>query len=227
MKFFNPVRRILLLAAELVGHFAHGVVLVAGAIAIVWLGGTLLVRGVDALRPLTAPLLAWMQSAPRPLALDDEAPVNVSPRMRAAADYVARKYRVSGPAILRLLAAAEDAASREGVDPMLVVAVIAVESGFNPIAESHAGAQGLMQVIPRYHQDKLEDMPASLLDPATNIRVGARVLKEYIEQTDSVTAALQIYCGAAGDPAASYAARVLEEKQRLEEAARRVRGVPA
>ena len=226
MKFLDSVKRMMLSGASLIVHFAHGALLVVGAISVVWLGHTLLQKGVDALRPIAAPWLAWNQFTPRARPLED-AMLRVAPRTRALADYVARKYRVAPSAALQLISAAEDAATREGVDAMLVIAVMAVESGFNPIAESHMGAQGLMQVIPRYHQDKLADLPAGLLDPATNIRVGARVLKAYLDQTDSVTAALQVYCGAPGDPDASYATRVLEEKQRLEEAARRTRGVPA
>ena len=180
------------------------------------------------MRPAAEPLLAWTRSAPASFHLAADPAAQLSPRMRAVADYIARKYRISGAAAANLVAAAEDAASREGVDPMLVVAVMAVESGFNPIAESPMGAQGLMQVIPRWHQDKLEDMPAGLLDPATNIRVGARVLKSYIAQTESLTDALQVYCGAPADPAAGYANRVLEEKQRIEDVVRKVRGgVPA
>jgi len=227
MKFLHTCKRMILGSAALVVHFAHGALVMAGALTVLWLGHTVVKHGVDTLRPLAAP---WLVSSPftlvsNPLAM--EAPeVQAPPHIRAMADYIARKYRVSQSAAIELLRAAEDAAQRESVDPLLVIAVMAVESSFNPIAESHMGAQGLMQVIPRYHQDKLADLSADILDPATNIRVGARVLKAYLAQTDSLIAALQVYNGAPDDAHAAYANRVLAEKQRLEEAARRARGIP-
>jgi len=108
---------------------------------------------------------------------------------------------------------------------MLLVAVMAIESGFNPIAESPMGAQGLMQVIPRFHQDKLEAVSSSnsLLDPIVNIQVGALVLKEYIRNTGSLEAGLQKYAGAVSDDENQYAIKVLAEKQRIEYATRRGR----
>jgi len=144
--------------------------------------------------------------------------------MRAAIDYVSRKYRVAATAVEPLVIAAVEAGERLRLDPMLIVAVMAVESGFNPIAESPMGAQGLMQVIPRFHQDKIDAVPGdNLLDPAVNIHVGALVLKEYILRTGSLEAGLQQYAGAVSDIENLYAARVLAEKQRIEAAVRRVR----
>jgi soluble lytic murein transglycosylase-like protein len=85
------------------------------------------------------------------------------------------------------------------------------------------GAQGLMQVIPRFHQDKLDAVSgSSLLDPIANIHVGALVLKEYIRLTGSLEAGLQQYAGAASDSEALYAAKVLAERQRIESAVRRI-----
>ncbi|MBM3392929.1 MAG: lytic transglycosylase domain-containing protein [Betaproteobacteria bacterium] len=144
--------------------------------------------------------------------------------MRAAIDYVSRKYRVAASAIEPLVIAAMDTGERLRLDPMLIVAVMAVESGFNPIAESPMGAQGLMQVIPRFHQDKLEKLSAdSLLDPRVNIEVGAMVLKESIRRAGSLEDGLQQYAGAISDEEGLYAAKVLAEKQRLEAAIRRGR----
>jgi soluble lytic murein transglycosylase-like protein len=104
------------------------------------------------------------------------------------------------------------------------VAVIAVESRFNPIAESDAGAQGLMQVIPGYHKDRLEAAGVdSVLDPHDNIRLGAQILKEYILRGGTEVAGLQIYNGAAADASNAYAVKVLAEKQRLQQAIQRLR----
>lgn len=145
--------------------------------------------------------------------------------VRAVVDYLSRKYRVAASAIEPMVMAALAAGERSRVDPMLIVAVMAVESGFNPIAESPMGAQGLMQVIPRFHQDKLGAVSdnRSLLDPVVNIHVGTLVLKEYIRSSGSLEAGLQQYAGAVSDDEGLYAAKVLAEKQRIESAAKRGR----
>ena len=111
------------------------------------------------------------------------------------------------------------------------VAVIAIESGFNPVAQSSVGATGLMQVIPAYHAEKF---PAgngdAALDPRINIRVGTRVLKEYVSRAGTETAGLQRYAGSTSDPRRAYATKVLAERARLREAAQQARarlGAPA
>jgi soluble lytic murein transglycosylase-like protein len=100
---------------------------------------------------------------------------------------------------------------------------MAVESRFNPVAESLVGAKGLMQVVPRQHLDKLVEHGGedAVLDPATNIALGARILKEYIRRTGSLEAGLQFYNGALADPSSQYAQKVFAEKERLQQAVRR------
>jgi soluble lytic murein transglycosylase-like protein len=139
------------------------------------------------------------------------------------ASIVSRRYRVSRDATQLVVGAAYRAGIRSGVDPLLVVAVIAVESRFNPIAQSDGGALGLMQIIPHYHADKFDAKTGSVLDPETNIQLGVSVLKDYIKRGGTEIAGLQLYNGALGDVANSYATRVLAEKQRLQDALRRER----
>jgi soluble lytic murein transglycosylase-like protein len=140
----------------------------------------------------------------------------------AVAGFVARKYRVSQDATREFVAAAHREAARHGLDPLLVVAVIAVESRFNPVAQSDAGALGLMQVIPRFHADKIAAAgDRSILEPGTNIAVGTHILKDYIRRGGSVDEGLQRYNGSADDPSNAYANRVLGERQRLQDAVRR------
>jgi len=136
---------------------------------------------------------------------------------------VAKRYRVARDATRGLVALAYQAGARSGVDPLLIIAVIAVESRFNPIAQSDGGAMGLMQVIPHYHADKLGTAGGSVLDPETNIQLGARVLKEYLRRGGTEVAGLQLYNGSSGDPDNAYAQRVLAEKQRLRQALRQER----
>ena len=110
----------------------------------------------------------------------------------------------------------------EGGAFVLIVAVIGIESSFNPFAESTMGAQGLMQVIPRFHQDKVPDGAGekALLDPVINIKVGTHVLEEAIRRRGGLIPGLQHYAGSS-DPTGAYANKVLAEKHRLEQAARR------
>lgn len=147
--------------------------------------------------------------------------VPLSPKMRAALEQVSRRYHVSMEALRPVFEAAQGAGRRLHLDPLLIVAVIGVESGFNPLSESVMGAQGLMQIIPRFHQEKLPDDGGDLplLDPITNVHVGAQVLKESIRRNGGLTEGLQQFGGAANDPDRRYASRVLAEKQRLEQAA--------
>lgn len=138
-------------------------------------------------------------------------------RQHALATYLARRYRVSAAATRDLVGAAYRAAELSNLDPLLILAVMAVESGFNPIAESAYGAKGLMQVVPRYHSERLafHGGAETVLDPQTNIRVGAEILSDYIRRTGSLEAGLQLYAGAADDSGTQYAQKVLAEKRRL------------
>lgn len=151
-------------------------------------------------------------------------PTATAPRldatMLAALDYVSQRYRVAPDALKPVFSAAAESA--KGLDPLLIIAVIGIESGFNPFAHSVMGAQGLMQVIPRYHREKLppESGEAALLDPVSNVRVGALVLHESIRRQGGLIEGLQYYAGAADDPERGYSAKVLAEKQRLEQAIR-------
>jgi len=148
----------------------------------------------------------------------------VRPEIEALATSVAKRYRISAEATRGLVATAYGEGKRIGLDPLLIVAVIAVESRFNPIAESDGGAQGLMQVIPGYHKDHLAAAGIdSVLDPNANIRLGARILKEYIRRGGTEIAGLQLYNGSSDDATNAYAVKVLGEKQRLQQAIQRVR----
>jgi len=130
----------------------------------------------------------------------------------------ARRYRVAQDAAAGVVRAAFREGQRHGLDPMLILAVIAVESRFNPIAESEQGAVGLMQVVPRFHMDKIESLgAASMLLPEPNIAIGARILKDSIRRGGSDAAGLQLYNGAVDDETRTYANKVLNERRRLED----------
>ncbi|MDR2788037.1 MAG: transglycosylase SLT domain-containing protein [Candidatus Accumulibacter sp.] len=152
---------------------------------------------------------------------DINAAAALKPHLMGVLEYVKRRYRVSPEAVLPVFEVAELIGQERRIDPLLILAIIGVESGFNPFAESSMGARGLMQVIPRFHMDKVpEGMGVRhLFDPAVNIQVGVRVLEEAIRRRGGLTAGLQYYAGSS-DAAGSYANKVLAEKARLEKAAR-------
>lgn len=127
--------------------------------------------------------------------------------------HLAHRYRIGEAAAERVVDGAYLAGGEVGVDPLLVLAVIGVESSFNPAAESGAGAKGLMQIIPAWHRARLDEYGGEeqLLDPLVNIAVGTRILNDYIARSASLEAALQSYNGASDDPSARYARRVLAE----------------
>lgn len=153
--------------------------------------------------------------APAPEASDD-------PGRRALVEYLARRFSIAAAPTATVVDTAYSAAERAGLDPLLVLAVISIESRFNPIAESVMGAKGLMQIIPRYHLARLnrhggED---AVLDPQSNILVGTQILREYVYRTGTLEAGLQFYNGASRDATLQYAQRVLAERERFEQALR-------
>ena len=141
---------------------------------------------------------------------------------QALIDHVSRRFLVAAAVTERMVAAAHRAADEVGLDPLLVLAVIAIESRFNPIAESGMGAKGLMQIIPRFHLDKLRAAGGedAVFDPESNILVGARILQEYVHRHGTLVAGLQQYNGASRDSSAYYAQRVMAERERLEQVVR-------
>ena len=151
-----------------------------------------------------------------------------NPKYRVIANYLSRKYKVASNATEQLVSGAFDAGQQVGVDPLLILAVMAVESRFNPIAESVMGAKGLMQVIPRYHPEKFEQHGGadSVLDPMTNILVGARILKEYTGRAGSLEAGLQLYSGGLSDTTGQYSRKVMAELDRLRQTIHRYERAP-
>ncbi len=153
------------------------------------------------------------------------------PKQQAALAYwLSKKYKVAPEPVSALVAEAYELGLRTKLDPTLILAVMAVESGFNPFAQSPVGAQGLMQVMTKVHSDKYEGFGGKLaaFDPVTNLRVGVKVLQECITRAGSVEAGLRHYVGAANLEAdGGYAAKVLAEHARLRAVAGHKKELPA
>jgi hypothetical protein len=159
----------------------------------------------------------------------ERAPQRLVPEMAGALDQVAQRYRVSAEALQPVFEAAQAAGREWRVDPLLIIAVISIESRFNPISQSSMGAVGLMQIIPRYHQDKLpkDADNRAFLDPVINVNMGTRILQEFIQRQGGLMEGLQYYAGAIDDPDQTYANKVIAEKIRLEQTPRRKDGAAA
>ena len=169
---------------------------------------------------------AAIRTAPSPA--PSVKPTFVKPETVARVDdlagVVSRRYRVAQDAAGEVVRAAFAEGRRHGLDPMLILAVIAVESRFNPFAASEQGALGLMQIVPRFHKDKLDDPARSMLSPEANIALGARILKDAIQRGGSDAAGLQLYNGSFDDETRAYSNRVLSERRRIEESLPKRRG---
>jgi hypothetical protein len=141
------------------------------------------------------------------------------PKQQAAVAYwLSKKYRVAVEPLTVLVAEAFDLGKRTKLDPTLILAIMAVESSFNPFAQSQVGAQGLMQVMTRIHGEKYESAGGTLtaFDPVTNMRVGVKVLQECIARAGSLEGGLRFYVGAANlTDEGGYASKVMAEHERL------------
>jgi hypothetical protein len=131
------------------------------------------------------------------------------------ASWIARRYKVAPEPVAALVQESWQIGQRAGLDPTLILAIMAVESSFNPFAQSAVGAQGLMQVMTRVHDDKYEAFGGTraAFDPISNLRVGVQVLKECIQRAGSLQEGLRYYVGAALlESDGGYAGRVLAEQ---------------
>ncbi len=178
-------------------------------------------------------LMAWLQErhiatlgmVPELDAIDRATATNPKdlPKQQAAVAYwLSKKYRVAPEPVSALVAEAYEIGEKAKLDPTLILAVMAVESGFNPFAQSPVGAQGLMQVMTGIHSDKYESFGGKLaaFDPVTNLRVGVKVLQECIQRAGSLNEGLRFYVGAANlADDGGYAGKVLAEHARLRQVA--------
>ena len=141
-------------------------------------------------------------------------PKDLPKEQAAVAYWLSKKYRVAPEPLSALVAEAYETGARTKIDPTLILAIMAIESSFNPFAQSSVGAQGLMQVMTRVHTDKYENFGGhfAAFDPVTNLRVGVKVLQECIARAGSVEGGLRYYVGAANLPDdGGYTAKVLAE----------------
>ena len=149
-------------------------------------------------------------------------PQSLPKQQAALAFWLSKKYNVAPEPVGALVAEAYEIGARTKLEPTLILAVMAIESGFNPFAQSSVGAQGLMQVMTKIHSDKYQGFGGQLaaFDPVSNLRVGVKVLQECIARAGSVEGGLKFYVGAGNmETDGGYAGKVMAEYARLQSVA--------
>ena len=167
-------------------------------------------------------LVSWLPEnvAERANAIE---PSSLPPAQAAVAEWLASKYRVAPEPVAALVAEAHAVSPKVKLPAHLILAVMAIESSFHPYVQSHAGAQGLMQVMGKVHAGRYEAYGGgqAAFDPLVNLRVGAAVLADAIKlKGGSVEDGLRFYLG--GDAVTEdggYVAKVLAERARLDQVA--------
>ena len=176
--------------------------------------------------PAVHPVAAGLPSSPAAGGAHGEAGLQHAggaPReQKWVSNWLARRYRVASDAAHVFVSAAYATAREIKFDPLLILAVMAIESGLNPFAESPVGAQGLMQVMSKIHHEKFQPLGGlqAALNPIANIKVGAAILQEYVRRGGSVEAGLKMYVGAGAlSTDSGYGSKVLAEYRRLKDVA--------
>ena len=152
-----------------------------------------------------------------PQALDSNLMGSIQ-NQRLVADFFEQKYKLDRAKIEEYVSNTILIAKEVNIDPVLLLAVISVESNFNPNTKSHAGAEGLMQVMTSVHKDKyaLYGGTTEAVKPEVNIRIGAYILKYLIATAGSLRNGLKYYVGAANaEHDGGYADKVMAERNRI------------
>jgi soluble lytic murein transglycosylase-like protein len=176
---------------------------------------------------VTAPPLTALMEAPAaqpaaeaPMTAEEKKLMGSKKQQEWVTTWLSKRYRVASDATNMLVSTAYLTAREIKLDPLLILAVMAIESGLNPFAESPMGAQGLMQVMSKVHYDKFQEMGGvqAALNPVANIRVGSLILKDYVTRGGSVEAGLKSYVGAAAfETDEGYGSKVLAEYKKLQQ----------
>jgi hypothetical protein len=166
----------------------------------------------------TVDLETRIEASARVLAAE---PGQLPKQQAAVTQWLSRRYRVAEEPVGSLVAEAFSIGQKVRLDPTLILAVMAIESRFNPYAQSPVGAQGLMQVLTRVHTDKYAAVSGRVaaFDPLTNLRVGVKVLQDCIKQAGSVEGGLRLYVGAVTTDGSDYINKVMSEHLRIQSVA--------
>ena len=147
-----------------------------------------------------------------------------SKRSRKLVAHIQDRFKVSAAKAAAIVAEADRQAARHGLDTEVILAVIAIESTFKERAVSRFGARGLMQIMPKYHPEKIRRIGGvhALFEPRKNIATGSQILGDYLQLSrGNIRHALLRYNGSLKNPRSRYADKVL----RMSNEFRRVAGL--
>jgi soluble lytic murein transglycosylase-like protein len=177
-------------------------------------------------------LMGWLQLRQVEQSIPMESPVptaaarstaspmhDLSSDQAAVTRWLSNKYKVSKEPLAALVSEAWSLGERSQIAPTLLLAVMAIESRFNPFAHGNHGGLGLMQIEPDAHIAALSPFGGRLaaFDPLTNLRVGTRHLQGLIQNTGTLEDALRLYAAASGQGNNDqYVDRVLAEQKLLD-----------
>jgi soluble lytic murein transglycosylase-like protein len=176
-------------------------------------------------------LLGWLEirqldSAASPSVDTDPATATnlaqLSAEQLAVTRWLSRKYRVAMQPLGFVVEQAWELGERSQLPPTLILAIMAVESRFNPFASATPGVVGLMQIEQQTHAETLGQFGGTLsaFDPLTNLRVGVRHLQGLIQQTATQEDALALYGVLTGQNNNNqYVERILNEQKLLDQVA--------
>ncbi len=148
-------------------------------------------------------------------------PTDLSPEQARMAAWLSKKYRITDVPMATIVAYAYQLGAEYKLAPSLILAIAAIESNFHPYVQSPAGAQGMMQVMPRIHAKRYEAYGGSVsaFNALINMRVGVEVLVDCIKlKNGSLNEGLRFYFGgdlADGANGSGYLTKVLAEQERL------------
>lgn len=141
--------------------------------------------------------------------------------MNRMAKAISSKYRrIDYVTAMKLMTTVYDIAKESKQDPKLILAIIATESSFNAKALSRRDAAGYLQVIPKWHRDKIKGR--NIWNMEVNIEVGVKILNDCRRKYSSLRNALGCYNGAVRDEDKDvYYVAVLNNKRQLHYASTR------
>lgn len=162
--------------------------------------------------------IAAPPAAPKPKGEPAREPL--TPQGQRAAQYIAKNYHIAREAAQLIVQEAFKAGKAHRVDPLLLLAIIGIESRYNPLSESEAGALGLTQAMPESHPEKvaaIAKQQGHILNIGDNIELGAKVIGEYLRKFDNNSVlALQQYNGSLNDSSRFYSSKVLALRAKMQ-----------
>jgi membrane-bound lytic murein transglycosylase C len=137
-------------------------------------------------------------------------------------NYIVNKYKnISNTDARNIVKTSYQYAQKRNLEHTLVLAIIEGESNFNKSIKSSANAVGLMQVIPKYHQETIKKAvnentttkSNSIYDIENNIASGTNIIRQYINKYKNIPRALQAYRGQHNNM--QYAKKILNFQQEI------------